>query len=275
VLRALFLLIPFIARLCPAQCSLPKPGVEGLAQLPTRLTGFARYRAEALYYLDSRCYEEARASLERAAREPELRDKPKLQSWLKVMLEFTAARVGWNEGRLTEAKKTFNTLADEVYPADVNFRSVLALAELLSQYPDSAYWEQLRSRLHVLGDADHDIWRARHYLFTYGLNQSNASARIAELEQLLHSELPIRHRLENLFILGDVLRKSGRSTEALLLVTSMEDEMGKSAVDVELRAAYIRLCAALWDARARQGDPEAARLAQIYASALQQIYDPH
>ena len=256
--RTRFLIIPLLAPLCAAQCSLPKPVADGLAQLPKRLTGFARHRAEALTYLDFRCFDEARAAFERASREPNARSNPDLQAWYKAMLEFVAARLAWNQGRLAEARSALNSLADEYRPADINFRATLALAELLSQHPDPVFWERLQPKLRLLG-FQRDMWRARHYLFTYDLNPSNGAARVRELEQVLRSELPIRQRLENLFILADVLRKAGRSTEALLLVASIEDEIGESAVDVELRSAYVRLCAALWDARARQGDPRRPR----------------
>ena len=268
--RILVLLIPLFATLCPAQCLLPKPAADSLAQLPMQQTGFARYRTEAVTYLEFRCYEEARAAIDRGG----CRDEtfPQIQ-WCKGMTAFISARVAWNQGRLADAKKTLSELNDEAQVQDVNVRAAFALAELLSQYPDPASWERLRPTLEFLG-AERDMWRARHYLYTYGLDQSNAPARVRDLTKLVNSGLPIRQHLENLFILGDVLRRAGRSTEALLLVTSTEDDMGKYVVDVELRGAYVRLCAALWDARARQGDPEAVRLAGIYAAALKEIYDP-
>src|SRR5450759_1492848 len=112
------------------------------------------------------------------------------------MTEFLSARIAWNQGDLAEAKKTLLALADFAQVQDVNVRAAFALAQLLSQHPDPAAWELLQPTLEDLGK--HDMWLARHYLFTYGLNQSNAPARIRGLTELVNSGLPVRQHLENL-----------------------------------------------------------------------------
>lgn len=249
-----------------AQCQLPAPVAAAVAAMPSRLTGFARYRTEALTYLDFRCFEEAEAAQRRASESGGAK-------WFPAMREFVSARIAWNQGRLAEAKAAFDRLADESYPQDVNFRAALALAELLNQHPDHALWERFRPRLELLAN-DFGHWRARHYLYTYNLTEATAGARVQELKRMLDRELPVRLRMEGLFILGDVLYRSKRTLEAMLLTTSVEEEFGDSVVDVELRAAFLRLCAAIWSARARDGDPEAAARAQTYLRAVQQAYDP-
>ena len=118
------------------------------------------------------------------------------------------------------------------------------------------------------------MWIARRYRSLYGFASANAPARIALVEAILRKDLSSRERLENQVLLATLLRKDGRLTEAHLLTADIENQIGDEAVSPDLRAAYVRECAAIASEEARQGDLEATARYQRYLIALGEMYAP-
>jgi hypothetical protein len=273
----LFLKMAFAGpRIC-GQCQPSAPMVKALQAIPTQTVGANVRETEGLAYLDIRCLDEAQAAFEQEIAEsansaPDKRESQRALGTL--LLDLTKAFVDWKDGDLKTAKATFLRFSDEAMPTIVNTRAIFALSELLLQFPDPATWQKLEPKLKIL-DEQRNLWTARRYRLLYGITAENAPDRIEFLEKLLEQELSTRERIENQVILATLLRKAGRLTEARLLTAYIESSVGDEAIAPDLRATYVRECAAIASEQARQGDQQAAARYTAYLVALGEMYDPH
>jgi hypothetical protein len=271
------LIFPVACPIIAAPCQPSAVMVRAFEALPSQTTGSTLHQREGLAYLDIRCLDEARAAfqqeiLDAANLAPEMRESQRGMG--QFLLDLTQAFVDWRNGDLNSARVSFLRLSDEAMPRVVNTRAIFALAELLLQAPDDSSWAKLDPKLKEL-DENRKFWTARRYRLLYGFAQENAPARIAELEKILSQDLSTRERLENQVLLATLLRKAGRLMEARLLTAEIEDDVGNGAISPDLRAAYVRECAAIASEQARNGDTEAAARYQVYLHALGEMYDPH
>jgi len=259
------------------QCQPSAPLAKALQALPSQAVGPALRRTQGLAYLDIHCTEEARAAFQQELDEAShvAPDQQAYQTNLaKILLDLTTAVADWHNGNLKDAKDLFTRLSDPGLPAFVNSRAIFALAELLTQSPDSSTWAQLEPKLKIL-DEERGLWIARRYRLMYGLTTDNNQTRIGLVETMLRKDLSSRERLENQIILATLMRKAGRLMEARLLTADIESDVGAEAVSPDLRVAYVRECAAIASEEARHGDTEAAARYQRYLLALGEMYAPH
>ena len=256
-----------------AECH-PPPAYEArLQQLKTQVEGFPLAHMEGLAYLELKCWPEARASFAAALANANTQpgdDGLNRVAWAEALLDLTSGYEAWSSGDLNLAKAIFLRRSDEVNPSDVSSLANFALAELLLQSPDDAVWSKLELNLQILDGRG--FWQARRYLLIYGLTASNCEERLNMLEKRLEGPSTVQDRLANQILLADILRRSNRVAEAALLVHDIERDVGRKAISPDLRAQYLRTCAAIASQQSRTGDQDAQKRYSIFASAFGALY---
>jgi hypothetical protein len=257
-----------------AQCNIP-PGTQAtLAQLPQRLRGFDLAQQQGLIYMDARCFDQARSYFRQALNElpsESLSDSQlRLQTLANSLIQLTNGYEAWARGDLGEAEKIFDGASDESGPLIVNQRSIYALSELLLGEPDPELWKHLEPKLRIF--EKNNFWRAHRCLLEYGLNPGNAPSRISSIETTLSGDVNVQTRLQNEIILAEILLQSGRVAEASVLTKDIERDVGRKAIDIDLRLGYLALCLALAEEQSKHGDQEAAARAHWLRSEMGGIY---
>jgi hypothetical protein len=256
-----------------AECH-PPPAYEArLQQLRTEAEGFPLAHMEGLAYLELKCWPEARAAFTAALAKAKTQpgdDGLSRVAWAEALLDLTSGYEAWSSGDLNLARAIFLRRSDEVNPSDVSSLANFALAELLLQSPDDAVWSRLELNLQILDGRG--FWQARRYLLIYGLTPSNCKERIPLLEKRLKGPSAVQDTLANQILLADVLRLCDRGAEAALLVHDIDRDVGRKAISPDLRAQYLRTCAAIASQQSRSGDQDAQKQYSIFASALGALY---
>jgi hypothetical protein len=247
-----------------AQCNIPPETQAALAQLPQRLRGFDLAEQQGVVYMDARCFDQARSYFHQALEElpaEGLSDgQVRQQALANSLLHLTDGYDAWGRGDLGAAKKIFDANSDESGPLVVNTRAIYALGELLLAEPDPELWEHLEPKLRIF--EKNNFWRAHRCLLEYGLNPGNTVTRISSIEAILSSDVNVQTRLQNEIILAEILLRSDRLAEASVMTKDIERDVGRKAIDIDLRLGYLALCLAIAEKQSKNGDPEAAARAQ-------------
>jgi hypothetical protein len=231
-----------------------------------------------MIYLESKCFDEARASFRKALSElpaetHSAEDRIRITQLGNTLVAMTDGYEAWSRGDLRTAIKVFDGLCDDSAPQVTNVMLVHGLAELLLMEPDPELWSRLEPKLSIF--SKQKFWRARRCLMLYGLNAENAPMRVAQMVSILDEDLSVKERLQNEIILAEILLRTNRLPEASILTKDIERDVGRKAIDTDLRLGYFVLCSAVADAEAKNGDHEAERRAQWLRSIVGDTYAHH
>lgn len=246
-----------------AQASLA--GLEPLAGQP----GYAFRKAEM--YLDSGCFAEARPWFVKA-RESAPQEQGEREQALNAIdgsIEIIDAAAKFRAGRRNDAIADLKHTLQTYGLWAVTPRAAVALAELIVSDPDPQVWQAVEAPLRLMADEGWSFWRPKFLLVEHQINTAGAQAAIAGLTSDLAQEIPAQRRIMLQVLLAHTLIRVARIAEAAVLLTDIEDEVGKSSLDPDLRIFYLNLCTEVWRQRAQAGaDPSAPARLRAFQTAL-------
>ncbi|HWB86350.1 MAG TPA: hypothetical protein VG675_19570 [Bryobacteraceae bacterium] len=253
------------------QCSLARGAQAALANLEG-LAGQPGYAfRKAGIYLDSGCYAEARVWFVRA-RDNVPQDQDDRQQALNAIngsIELVDAAGKLRAGHRDEAAADLKHILQTYGLMAVTPRAAVALATLIVTDPNPQIWQVVEEPLRQMADEGWSMWRPKLLLVEHQINAEGTRAAIATLSSNLAQEIPTQRRLMLQVLMAHALRRAGRVTEAAVLLTNIEDEVGENSLDADLRIFYLNLCVDIWQQRSQAGtDPSAAARLNAFQSAL-------
>lgn len=254
-----------------AQCALTRGvraallSLERLADQP----GYAFRKAEI--YLDSGCYTEARPwfvkARESVPQDPD--DREQALNAINGSVEIIDAAAKFRAGRRNDAIADLKRILQTYGLLAVTPRAAVALAELIVSDPDPQVWQAVEDTLRELADEGWSMWRPKFLLVEHEISRTGAPAAIASLTSDLAHEIPTQRRIMLQVLLAHVLARAARMAEAAVLLSNIEDDVGKSSLDVDLRVFYLNLCTEVWRQRVQTGaDPSAGARLRAFQNAL-------
>lgn len=235
------------------------------------------YFSQALAYLDAGCPNEARASLDKAdasvaVEKTGSRDERERRKFAQDGLrQYIAAVELYMRGERTDAKQKMFGLVEENKTRDVYFRSTLTLGSWLADENNAGEWARIEPFLKELSGRGFEFWQTDFLIRSHQVRIGQGQRAVDELSAQLATDLPVQRKLALQILLAETLYKVGQTTQAQVLASGIEDEVGSKLLDRTLRLRYLALSASIWAGLAQAGGgPYAQKRAQSYSSAQTQ-----
>jgi hypothetical protein len=221
-----------------------------------------------IFYLDHRCYAEARKAF--TAVVEGRGGRPTVRVAASGFLQFLDALILLDQGDLKLARSKLVQILKEDFHTSLLERVPFVLADILSRAPDPDAWTVLEESLRAM--AHRGSWQAKALLANRLLAEGHGAEAIAQTEAELAGELEAPKRIGLQILLAHLLFAQKRVAEAQILIKGLDDEVGETILDPDLRINFLLLAINVWGERVRRGgDPTAAQKLDAYAKALNQL----
>jgi hypothetical protein len=180
------------------------------------------------------------------------------------MLQFVGAEQALTAGNRSEAITSLWAIVTKVRSPNAYSRATLRLAEVLPA-SDTRGWDDLTG---YLSDVSHRLqdWNALFRLYRIQYQRNPAAATEALEKELAGAGAPLR-RAACQILLAEFYFRSGRVTEAEILLNSIEEDVGTTVTDIALRRRFLELGEQVWESAAAT-DPRQRERAAAYARLL-------
>lgn len=253
-----------------AECRLSPEDSARLKRLSSGngLTDQNRFHALGIFYLDHRCYAEARTAFTAALAGKE--GRPTVSASTTAFLLFLDALEMRERGELKLAQEKLVEVLRQSFHTAILERVPFVLADLLSQRPNPEASKFLDEQLRAAPNGG--SWMLRTILIKRLLEQGRGAEALAQTESELAGELEASRRIELQLQLAYLLFAQKRLAEAQILIAQLDEEIGETALDRGLRINFLLLAVQVWSERVRRGgDPTAAWKLEAYSKAYNQL----
>lgn len=252
---------------CAAECVLSSQDsarLEAITSAPEP-SEQSRQVGRGIFYLDLRCYAEARKALSAGVEGTSNRLRGAAAGLLQLLDALELAKSG--EPRLARDKVV--ALLKESMSMPVLERAPYVLADLLDLAPDPEAASFLEEELRKAAQSS---WMATAFQVKRRLAEGRGAEALGWIEAELAGELNAVRRIELQVLLAYLLLAQKRLAEAQILVTRLDQEVGETILDPGLRVNFLGLAVQVWMERVRVGgDPTAHQKLAAYSAALRQL----
>jgi hypothetical protein len=223
-----------------------------------------------VFYLDHRCYAEARGAFNAVIRGTGERSNARVAASASGFLQLVDALELVEHGDLKLARDKLVQILREHFHTALLERAPFLLADILARVPDPEAWKVLEEHLHEM--ARRGSWKARVFLANRLLAEGRGAEAITQAETELAGQLELPRRIELQLELAHLLFSQRRLAEAQLLLASLDSEVGRTVLDRDLRINFLLLAVKVWGERVRRGgDPAAVEKLEVYSNALNHL----